>query len=104
MKFKLFLALAAMVVLSFGMANAQETNSITLDHVDGLLTGDPTSVEAGVPVTFYLRLTNAGGTNEGNITGASNGFRVYSPDGATWDPITHIPYWDLVSCFCVVVF
>lgn len=102
MRLKLFFALTALLVLSMGTVSAQE-NSITLDSVAGLYQGDPTKLETDVPITFYLRLSNAGGTNEGNIVGASNGFRIYSPDGATWEPITHVPYWDLEVCFCVVV-
>lgn len=102
MKYKLLLTVCT-ILLAMVSAPAAQDYSITLDHVDGLYPGDPTKVETDVPITFYLRLTNAPAPNEANIVGASNGFRVYSPDGATWSPITQVPYWDLEDCFCVVV-
>ena len=56
---------------------------VTLDSVDGLYAID--SVQTGVPITFYIRLTN----NTGNtITGFTHAFRVYSPDGAQWTSTT----------------
>ncbi|MBD3332213.1 PKD domain-containing protein, partial [candidate division GN15 bacterium] len=56
--------------------------SISLDDVDGgpWLASDTISAET--EIVFYLRVTN---TTEDQITGLSNGFRVYSPDGAVWD-------------------
>lgn len=53
---------------------------VTLDSVDGLYAAD--SVQTGVPITFYIRLTNNTGET---ILGFSHGFRICSPDGATWD-------------------
>jgi len=52
---------------------------VTLDSVDGLYAVD--SVRAGVPITFYIRLTN--NTGEA-ILGFTHGFRICSPDGARW--------------------
>lgn len=52
---------------------------VTLDHVTGSIGGD--SIAAEMPVTFHLRMTNTTGLP---IEGFTNGFRVYSPDGAQW--------------------
>jgi hypothetical protein len=60
---------------------------ISLDHVDGLY--GPNSVQTGVLITFYIRFRNNTGDT---LTGSTNGFRVYSPDNAQWQPIT----WDPV--------
>lgn len=53
--------------------------SISIDRIDGLV-GDG-QIPAGKEVTFYLRFTNKTGIP---IAGFANGFRIYSPDGATW--------------------
>ena len=63
------------------IVNAQ--GSVTLDHTCGLYWGD--SVFAETQVTFYIRFHN---TTAESISGFSNGFRVYSPDGATWNTLT----------------
>lgn len=53
--------------------------SIVLDSVAGEIA--PGVITTGDSVTFYLRVTN----NTGDaILDISNGFRVYSPDGAQW--------------------
>jgi len=55
------------------------TTAILLDTVVGLIGAG--SIGALRDVTFYLRLTN----NESNdFRGVTNGFRIYSPDSATW--------------------
>jgi len=55
---------------------------ISLDHVDGYSPGAG-GIWSGVPVSFHLRLTNATGYV---IAGLTSGFKLYSPDGATWQP------------------
>ncbi|MEA3297197.1 MAG: T9SS type A sorting domain-containing protein [candidate division Zixibacteria bacterium] len=62
--------------------NHYSGGQVTLDHVDGTL--DATSILVGEPVNFYLRFTNNIGTR---LSTLANGFRIYSPDGATWDDI-----------------
>ena len=57
-------------------------SGMTLDHVDGLSGG---KLSVGADLAFYLRLTNNTGFD---ILGATNGFRIYSPDGAEWQPLT----------------
>ncbi len=54
-------------------------SSITLDHVDGSPADG--QITAGGDVVFHLRLKNAAAIKAKGIT---NGFKIYSPDGATW--------------------
>ncbi len=52
--------------------------AVCLDYVDGLTTGG--AIDVGVATTFYLRVASDA-DDHGGIT---NGFRIHSPDGATW--------------------
>ena len=52
--------------------------AICLDYVDGLTTGG--AIDVGAAITFYLRV--AGDADD--HAGITNGFRIHSPDGATW--------------------
>lgn len=54
--------------------------AIVVDHVEGASAGD--SVAVGKTLRFVLRYVN---DSAESFYGISNGFRVYSPDGATWD-------------------
>jgi len=60
--------------------------------------GAGNTIIAGLPVTFNVHFYNNSGTS---ITGSTNGFRVYSPDAATWDVPTYAstgalePYYNL---------
>jgi hypothetical protein len=78
MKLRFFVLLTIMVLGGYGMAGAQ---SLSLDHTDGLIDAD--HLDTGVPVTFYIRVTGDDTTH----SGITNGFRVYSDDGATWSPM-----------------
>ncbi len=64
-----------------GSANCSPNSGgiITLDSVGGELS--PGVISTGDSITFYLRYTNNTGDN---ILDISNGFRVYSTDGAQW--------------------
>jgi hypothetical protein len=80
----LFLTLMIAFLLSFGLANAQLGN-IYISSVTGLFGGGaPDTLAAGSVVTWTLNLSNGTGFK---VTASNNGFRVYSPDGATWNPI-----------------
>ncbi len=58
---------------------SQAMSSLSLDHVDGLtLEG---KIPFDTPLTFHIRMTN---NAAGPIYGWTNGFRIYSPDGAQW--------------------
>ena len=63
-------------------ADTRQPGDISLDDVEGLY--QPGQIRAGVDIRFTLRLNNNTGYN---IVGLSNGFRIYSPDGATWSPL-----------------
>jgi len=53
---------------------------ITLDEVDGLVS--PGVLAVNQPIRFYMRLRNNTGKN---IQGSTNGFKLYSNNGASWD-------------------
>jgi hypothetical protein len=55
---------------------------MTLTNVLGTSFGNPDKIECGQQVEFQFRIENPGF----GILGIANGFRVYSPDGATWTP------------------
>lgn len=63
-----------------GVNGHEPGEQVTMDSVDGLYAID--SVKTDTLITFYIRLTNNTG---GAITGLTHGFRICSPDGATWD-------------------
>ena len=63
-----------------GGGTFDELRNITLDHVDGSPAAG--KISAGTDVVFYMRLKNASGFKAKGIT---NGFRIYSNDGATWN-------------------
>ncbi|MFH1374571.1 MAG: thrombospondin type 3 repeat-containing protein [bacterium] len=56
---------------------------ISLDHVDGLL--GPDTVLTDKEIVFHIRMFN---NLPDRIRGLTNGFRVYSPTGATWSGMT----------------
>jgi hypothetical protein len=71
------------LLAAFGFTPATaDSEQITLDHVDGLWRGD--TVFAGRDIKFYLRYTNPSALNYS----ISNGYKIYSPDGATWSSVT----------------
>lgn len=56
---------------------------VSLDNVVGQF--QPDCVTAGIPLTFSIRYENGLGSA---VKGLRNGFRLYSPDGASWQPMT----------------
>jgi hypothetical protein len=70
------------VTISFGLAGAQ---SFDVDNIEGLWShnGDD-YLDVNTPIAYNLRLNN---TRPAGIAGMMNGWRVYSPDGATWTPL-----------------
>ena len=79
MKFRLLLLLTALATVLISSAQGQ---SLSVDHIDGLNTTGPVSfLEMDVPVTYNIRITNG----SDRVDGITNGFRVYSPDGAVWN-------------------
>ena len=57
------------------------SQSVIIDHVDGTWEGTTDYIKTGVPVTFYIRMTNPTGPKYWSVT---NGFRLESYDGARW--------------------
>ncbi|MCK4606507.1 MAG: T9SS type A sorting domain-containing protein [candidate division Zixibacteria bacterium] len=53
--------------------------AVILDHVDG--SSGANGIRTGLPVVFNMRLMNNTGLN---LTGISNGYRVFSTNGAHW--------------------
>jgi len=81
----LFLTLMMAILLSFGLANAQLGN-IYISSVSGDFGGGAEdTLQTGVPISWTINYANGTGDV---VTGMNNGFRVYSPDGATWNPLT----------------
>ncbi len=76
MRFKASLYGLALILLSAVQVCPQ---SISLDHVDGLVGNSALGV--GQDITFHIRFSNPSDTAFGGLT---NGFRVYSTDSATW--------------------
>ncbi len=76
------LVLVTLTLLLNGSSYAQE-QSLSLDRVVGLVGSN--TIHTSAPVTFYIRLTN---NISENVDGITNGFRVYSPDGASWTTLT----------------
>jgi hypothetical protein len=68
--------------LCTGSAGAAE---VTLESVTGLWGSSTDSVAADQTIKFYLRVDNSGGVS---VPALSNGFRIYSPDGASFGTVT----------------
>jgi hypothetical protein len=98
MKLRFLIVLAGVLLLSLGVARAQ--NRFSLDHVTGL---DGGKLLTGTPITFHIRWTTPGAPNVARLIGHTNGFRVYSDDGAVFTPITWLPYRDFSKTPPVVV-
>lgn len=73
-----FTILAALVA---GSVSAQD-GIVSINSVSNLLNGD--TVMAGQNLRFVIRFNN----NTGSRLDVSNGYRLSSPDGATWDSTT----------------
>ncbi len=80
---RIFLYLLILCLLIVGGVWAVPKGAISLDHIDGPSEG--TEIGTG-PITFNLRVKVDSASDI--VKGIANGFRIYSPDGATWDPIT----------------
>ncbi len=70
-------------ILMFASVSTWGQSSITLDAVTGLYNTDTLKVNDSISFLFRLQQNE-----EELITGFSNGFRIYSPQGATWNTTT----------------
>jgi len=79
MKLRFWITTVALIVMSFSLGLAQ---SFSLESVDGLHDGNPAEIlaDGSTTITFNIRLSNDDSYHEG----ISNGWRVYSLDGAEW--------------------
>ncbi len=76
----LFLSVALVALLT-GVAMAQQ-GVVSLQSVSGLISG--TQVQAGANIRFLIKFQN----DTGEKCNVSNGYKLSSPDGATWDSTT----------------
>jgi hypothetical protein len=88
-----FLALICLALFSFGQVYGQA--AISISSVDGLSVGQTDKIECGQPVEFFFRLEN---NTSDLFAGSANGFRIYSPNGATWSPWFRVDTV-LTNCF-----
>ena len=88
MKLKTLMFLFSLMLLMCGPTFAQD-GAISLGTVNGLYHPDlvpgTDTLNTGAAISMYLRLNN---NTTANITGSTNGFEIYSPDGAQWVTIT----------------
>jgi len=78
-----FMSLCLWLVVLFGAATVTAQQGVILiDQVSNLV--GPAQVKAGENIRFLLRFNN----NTGRKVDISNGFKLWSPDGATWDSTT----------------
>ncbi|MCK4373184.1 MAG: hypothetical protein KAW61_08550, partial [candidate division Zixibacteria bacterium] len=77
------LKLVAAALMVFAVSAQAQDGVFTLDHVNGQLAAGklPTDNQ----LDFIIGINNNTG---GNVDGITNGFRVYSPDGACWTSLT----------------
>lgn len=69
-------------VVVFGAPHTNAEPGISLDQVTGYI--EPNMLEVGDTIEFYLRVSVLH-TEPLLLQGYLNSFRLYSPDGATWD-------------------
>ena len=81
---KMLILLSLVAICAFAANPQTFCQSLSLDHVDGLVSGTTDQLETGTPITFHIRMT----AGDDNIAGLTNGFRVYSPNGAEWTTVT----------------
>ena len=79
MKLRFWFTTITLIAMSFSLGMTQ---SFSLENVDGLHDGNPNEIlaDGSSLVTFNIRLTN----DDSYHAAISNGWRVYSPDGAEW--------------------
>ncbi len=71
---------AITIAILLGTPSVHCQGEISVDHIQGVVGG---GVLVDSKIVFYIRLTNSTGYT---VSGISNGFRIYSPDGASWEP------------------
>jgi len=85
------IGMLAILMVMLGVGTVQGS-SLDVDYIDGVWVDD--DGQLGVPgatyivpnetVVYYLRAIS---TESSKVAGMTNGFQVYSPDGASWSPV-----------------
>lgn len=89
---KTAIVLAAVILLSFAPVASQDECAISLDHVDGLFTGNKIPVSDN-EVTFWLRLTN---NSPNKVKALTNGFEISGSDPSV---IWNVTEYDAIPLF-----
>jgi hypothetical protein len=76
--------ICAVLITSLFLCQKTRAQSVTLEHVDGALSPSEIIADGSTPIIFHIRLTGDADAHGGIV----NGFRIYSDDGATWQPAT----------------
>lgn len=75
-------SIVAILIFTFGLANAQTIGSMYISNLVGETSTDTLGV--GQVIEWTINLNNIGSEQ---LSASNNGFRVFSPNGATWTPI-----------------
>jgi hypothetical protein len=70
-----------LLILAQFLSSEVSSQAISLDSVDGLHATDSIIADGNTSIVFYLRLTNCTFATDA----ISNGFRIFSDDGAEWN-------------------
>ena len=81
MKMKLIVMVGALLLCTSGAFG--QDGILSLESVDGLWNTD--TVQVGKDIVFSIRVTNTTGAD---ISGMTNGFRIYSPNEAVWHSVS----------------
>ena len=79
---------------SQGHSDLRTDNDVYLVGVEGGCS--PGQLDYGDTIRFHIGIDNNTG---GYLGGMTNGFRIYSPDGAEWDTTTAVIHSSLSSYF-----
>lgn len=99
--------LAVLVTMLLAAVAGAQNGIISIGRIDGQFNQD--TVRAGRPIKFFIKFNNT----TGERCDVSNGFKLSSPDGATWDSTTldsigpvvngestwFLPYFEIASGF-----
>ena len=73
----------ALILFLIPLTSHSQNGIVSLDHVEGLVSAD--TIAPGSDISFHIRFNN---NTDDTIVGSTNGFRIYSPDGAKWSLLT----------------
>ncbi|MFC1475173.1 PKD domain-containing protein [Candidatus Zixiibacteriota bacterium] len=79
---RIFILAITILIIFLSNIYSAPNGIITLDHIDGNVAGN--QIGSG-DLYFYFRVNLFNESD--NVKGYTNGFRFYSPEGATWSPL-----------------